>query len=795
MPVILWLLAHGAMVWQAGLALTLALAVMLAARRVGRRAAKEAEVLRAGLGSPLRAAAALRDGDALLVAGRLETRGGLDVHGGIAAAQLAYPVKARKIAFAWETVARARTAHLVLTVDEDGIEITGPLQIVVGSRERRRLRRVGSAASLFQGELDPGTKHAAAFAADLRTLSAGDPVWVFGSIQRAGTEGPGGYRDRGVRWRLLPAAGEATVKIAFAGTPRIRSHGAFASYAIHAAVGAALFLLGSGIAGETAHRRLVNEDAQEPATGARAIVGAAAVVAITPFHAADARRAIQKAIERRDREDGELLEVLAALYEQRGERDRVAQLWIDRGQLERGAAAAEIAGDDDLAALASYAAGDFERASRAWEKAAAAGKHRALVDARFSRPAERHRLGVQVHLLAGRLELAAEEARLLADEIWGPVFISKGLRGYDARAGRARCLADALEARRGDQAARARIERERSKESVLACSILLADLLRGSERGAMLQALGAIAPDTTDVAPSWLVLLAAEANPGAVEIPEARALSASDKIYLDPRFVLRGALPAVERALAEASVGKSPIALRTRARASAAAAAFASAAGDHAAARRFAAALNVATQALPRDELPADLDGSRAADLEAVVALAAGDVGPAEQRSRKSSGPIPPLFEIALEARRTRDPRRMAQLADLFRLTRTDRGHPLLAVDRDGLRLGAFVRDAAAQHGEGLWGDLELYRALRILAPTIDRNRGDPLRWLRWGRRTWPLQCSPICQLEIWRALADAASTLGDPALAAEFAARAKRFYRGMLRREIAVPLAVAEGL
>lgn len=801
---LLWLFAHGAIVWQASLALVVIVALGVAARRALRAAAKNAAVARARLGEPLSASAQLRDGAAVTLAGRLEAP---EVQGEKEAAAVMAVVYRAEMDAEWEQMAQARAEQLVLVVGEERIAVAGTVEVVLGAREMRYRRRTGRVADALARELEPWEHRMARLAVRLRSVAHGDDVWASGVLRREAVEGSGAYRDRPIRWRLVAASaapdGEARsedgarrVEIAFARVPSPHALRLVLSSVLGAAAAGLVALAVFGLGGEIAHRRL---NASTSPTGSMdEAVNAASILAVTPFHRAEALGSLASVLEGWHDEVPAALELLAALREAGDGCGEAATLWIEHGQLERGAAQAEACGADETAARAWYVAGDFARASRALERARAAPERPEPLVQGYGGEKESRRFGVLIHLLAGRPDLAATEARALAAVIWGPSY-HKDHPHFDERAGIARCLADAIDARRGDMAARARLEREPPGVAYPMCGVLLADLLDGRERLAAIDARKTI---TDDVPAHWLALLAAEADPEAREAPATAVLDDPGQVAANPLSALRRTLPAVERGLAEALARFAPpsdAVLRSRAHTASVSAVVASVAAHHDVARRFAAEALDAVEALGRSARPADLDPGRIAELDAVLALAEGDGARFAERLRAAGEwrPVSPFLEAVDEARETGDPWWIVETADVLGLSHASPSQEieLLGISGDGERLGRAIRKALPRYLSS-WNDsMEQARALRVLSPSMDRGREDLLRWIRWGRKKLALQCGLLCQLIFWMDLSRAAEMLGDDALAAELRGRGDRFYQGLFRRDLAVPLAVLDAL
>lgn len=410
----------------------------------------------------------------------------------------------------------------------------------------------------------------------------------------------------------------------------------------------------------------------------------------------------------------------AALREARLGCAHGAREWLVHGEIERAAAVAEACGEDKLAARAWLAVGAWSRASDAFARGR--GEDTMSADDPQAR--------IRAHLFAGELARASAEARALAEALpYRPTKSESGMRRNSRKAALVSCVADALDARRGDRAAIARLLQDERKPRHPACVLLLADLHRGSQRSRTASLLSSSSPgspgasarlepgqdpaalfeEENDFPLRWLEVFKAEIDPEAHVAPELRSSAAS--LLLDPGAALVEALPAIERRIAD-ELSKQPgtrgRAIASRRHAAASAAAFALAAGDLEEARRLAKI--------------------HAADTEAIA--------------RRSDGVVDALvFGGALP------PANLEQAAAL---------------------------EAAVERARG-----DRARGPERAPPSAPRAHAD----------VW--EDDPQGQMIRWAELAARASAAGDAARAAELSARARRFYDALLRRDIAVPLAL----
>jgi hypothetical protein len=758
--------------------------------RTRRAARRDAHLARERLGAPLASLAKLDDGMRVTLGGRLEAGGDLCARfedgAPSAAASAAYLPSPR--ARVWAAGLDVRAARLAILVGEARVELEGPVQIVAGSREVHKGRALARMPRAVQARVEAGFAHGAPPFRDrviaFRSLAAGDRVRVSGVLRReAGAAEGGSYRAAAARWSLVPdgdaaqaadGAGDAPgLQIAFEGAPRVLGP-APATYGIHLAGGAALFVALFGLGGEIAYGALaltirdLQPAAELPLDAADRSLTAVSIIAATPFRSASAMEAIGDALDVRDDSEPAWIERRVALHTVRGDCEAAANAVIHHEQLERGAEMAERCGQHESAAHASYAAGDFARASASWERADS--RKGGEVDMRF---------GVRVHLLAGRVALAAAEARRLADKV-------ASYQNDIDPVERARCLADALDARAGDEGARARLLERHKGSSHLWCALLVADLHQGAERTRLIHG---FQPGKHVVPVDWLELLATEADPGAARLSLTLPLAEPSLLVANPRAALSPSLPAVERAAAEAlAAGDAGPRRRTRSRVAAMAAVFAAIAGDGEQARRFA---DVARASVESAMDPEEREGgtwipAHVQALSAAIELELGDV----RRARELVGPTDtfcrtcgPLVALIEHRERGHNPF-LAEHLGSFRLVGEGARDAFL---RGMTSDGSVLKSLLSQPGS----DVSLLRS----GASLGTHQDELLRWLRHGRRLPGWFHPPTDQLLYWMNLAAAASAAGDEALAGMLRGRAARFREGLLRRELAVPLAVLDRL
>lgn len=248
---------------------------------------------------------------------------------------------------------------------------------------------------------------------------------------------------------------------------------------------------------------------------------------------------------------------------------REEALWMTLEEWDLAAGASKGAGcrgrlADEHEAFLRYSAGDFAAAAR-------------LLGREPLTLASHRPMHMRAELLAGSLAAAASDAREIAGMNRDD---TPGLKRAQ------RCTAEAIAARSGDAVALSRLRDAARSEGDGACTLLAIDLLEGSER---LQAITVARRRTqSPVLSWWLDLLEAEADGRALNHV---ATERWDDLVDRPCLVLGASLPPLELQLAEdlATEASPPDPVRViRARVSATSAVLALTAGDFDAARSFA---------------------------------------------------------------------------------------------------------------------------------------------------------------------------------------------------------------
>jgi hypothetical protein len=761
LPLLPWLVVHGAAVWKAALAATILLALALA-RLHPRRAARQAAArARARLGAPLADPIQSREGKQTTLTAHLTLEGAASTRFEDRAPAAAASATSASGAPALTSASalHLRAERLFLLREGLRIELDGPVHVLAGSREARpgvaprRLAPAITARLSTAGAVLPALANAPDVV--LRSLASGDLVSATGVLRRGAAADGTDYRTPAARWSLVPVDGlaeGAAILLAFEGAPRVRGPALrrLATVVAGSVASALALLLGGGeIAFGVEEAALASTPPALPRARSAMVIAAA-----TPLRRVEAMARLAAD------EDPAHADQAVALAELSGDCDAAGDLALHHGRLAAARASAERCGRPDLAAYALHATGDFEGASAALARAP--DELPGVRPRDGSRdPIRARRLRLRIHLLAGRFTLAAGEARrfaaLLAERRDDP---QGAATPPDNGAPTAVCLADALAARGGDRAALSRLSAPRPSE-LYSCAVLHADLLAGRER------LGAI-DATGNLENPQFGELVLEVAPGLAR----ETLSTADLWRLVPGDSYHEAvtLPAVSRALADALAGAAsdPRDLRRRAlaRSAARAAAFALSAGRYEDARRYA---RLATDSVDRDNLAV------AWGIAAAVEIFAGDLSKGSEHLATA--------EVYVRDKRT-------EVAEL-----------IAAVDTLHAA-GAGVKKTASGHEELVSGrDLDVAHLLRpttvraaLLARLALRRPGPSRGELRGALRDGlpaDVDRGPELQLTRWATLSELAIALGEDALGAELRERARRFEAALLRRDLAVPLHV----
>ena len=831
-----WLLQNGELVWKAAL---VALAggglggAALAPRLIARRLAGST---RKGLGAPLASLARLNDGARVTLTGKLEAEGALcqrfEDGSEAAAATVAYDPGASLLGGGtFRAGLNTRAAGLSLVVGDEKVELRGPVEVVTGSREiRRRARFTGltaEAQARIVTALGGARPHFSGEIVQLYSLAPGDAVRVSGVLRKETRDGESGYRSASARWTMVPVGEEGSVdqarglKLAFEGTPAVRGPGAVV-LARGVVLGLVAFLVVFGLGGEIAACSAADDLAVFQGEGAwvRELdlevatsidpkahpgspldtgLGATSFAAATPFRRAQALDRYAYALDRRRDADVRLVSFRAALAERRGECAGAATRLASHGFVEQGAALAERCGDRFLAAGIHYTLGDFARAS-----AIIGGES----DKRWSE--EQLRLASKVHLLGGKSELAASALRSLAERYDDEAKAGHPVRVKAAeRAELARCVALAIDARRGQSAARASLKEKAQSAGPrpAECLLLWADLLPPGERAEVLEGPRGAASLATDTPPVWFDQLRSEADP-LREIGDVSDRVPDPALCLaNPRWATPASLPGVTRATAM-SMSKEGSAddrhVYARLFWALSAAAFEIGAGEHSEAQRWTAAaladvrkLNAAdleklvaagfTPPGP-DALTPDFSPKREkiAMMDAAILLDRGDVSGARALEKRFAHDRFWSLPTLLGYREKGDVDALKKNFLAWELTHQgESANWAITAQGDGAALAAWMTRLDREPGA----------YLRLGAAMIRTGKEELGRWLRHGYRPprWHGDVEALLYDAVnLRALAQA---VGDGEMLKREQDKVTRFREALLRRETAVTLGVLERL
>jgi hypothetical protein len=452
---------HGGAIWQIALALSMVAGFVVTHLLVDRAMRARASRVRETLGAPRPALRADDAGKHVTYTGTIVAVG-KDAKEAPPGSGLVATVSPQGVELSEEPTQKALTgalagARLAVEIGDGKLTLDGPPQVLVGSKETERCVS-GEAGRIllwdFAGQLGALPKRPFG----IRTLSVGDKVRVSGLLRHEPDDShTQDYRSARGAYFLEVASEEADAKfvpIAYEGRPRplARKRGRTALRALTVPLGLAAVL---GGVGEIAIR--VNRPTS------------AAIAAATPFRRTDALGQLRAQMNLQDRADAKLVARAAHLDTVRGRCGDASDDWFEHGKIRTSIEVAERCKDDSRAGRGYAALSDFEHAAQAFERARTADPRLppSLTEA-------------TAYLAASKSERAATTLRALASTWEGPV----GTRE------RFECLADAVEARAGKSQAldalRAASERgDRSNENT-SCVLLLADLTHGAERTTIL---------------------------------------------------------------------------------------------------------------------------------------------------------------------------------------------------------------------------------------------------------------------------------------------------------------------
>jgi len=770
-----FLVVHGAVVWCAALVLLVG-GPLFRVWWLPRRAARARRRRTLEQWGPSASPAVELDGQTITLTGRLAADGSC---GRFDDGRDAAAVSAE---LSPDTAISDRAARLWLEVGRDRVrvELEGDVPIATGSREtwpdrpfeelslpvQARVLGHGVAPHLRQGR--PG----------FRSLRAGDAVVARGVLVVVGTAAETDYREPAHRFVLRSAALASDVP------PRVRGL-ARSHLVLPTLAGGALFLCLFGAGGAALDRCSKHADGGGGSGSLEEVLrgqGAAVLMAATPFHRASALERLGRLVESRGAPSLEVREAIVALSDLRGDCAGAIEALMRHRQFRRALERGDSCDDRRgrlLAARAAFLAGELEVASNY------------LAGDRDEDEVDDSEMALRVHLLAGNGARAARVARQLAlrhrtSEL-GHTRQAVAWTAHDwSRSRELDCMADAIEARAGDAASMARLQRAaRPPEQRgcvvtvppnVECRLLYLDLRRGRERtdplGGVLSAFG----EWTETA----LFLSIDSDPGRWPGPHLLLSSGIFDAARGPmdelsRFGLgldRSALSALVtvKKLEPWSEPIRPLLLARSALEE-------SMLLRHDEARRLiaVAARDVGGGAYGLPDL---------APLRAMVELRAGDlaaasraledVRPQPAASDGSSGHVAGL----VAALRRREP--PPGYFDGF----VSRDDLAAALQGDGRALAA---DLAEHHDQPAMVD-----SLALVARWLPRA---PLaRYLRFGRWTYKADLLGLdSALTSLSNLALMAEAVGDRELAQELAGGLRRLREASQRRDIAIPLAILE--
>jgi len=523
---------HGELAWVALLIASVSFGVLVPGLRGRRRARRRATVERDALGAPVDAPD-LGGGEVVVVEGRLVVEDGptprVEDGGDAAAVSLA-----RRPGSSGPARGDRRAERLVLVTPSGRVVLDGPIEVRVGSRELRPLRRFHQLSDAVRrwakelGEVDDDAELI------VRSVRDGDRVRARGVARRSAPGAEGTYREAELVWTLSAAPtrdGPGRVVVVALDPPTVRAPGVRAR--VWAAVAAAHVFVGVAW--------VVGAVAMSLAAGGSA--PALRVAACTPFHRGAALDEVERALESEGRAlSAERIAVRALRH---GSTGCGLTTWPSERPMSYAARITEACGsyvEHDRLALLYLNSGRLEDAS------ASASRARSL------RSADRDDYmywssHLPLHLLAGDLEAAAEAARLGADY----EAARDRAEGYhEEREARLRCVEAVVEAQRGGDPSAA-LAALRTRSEVPACAVLRAELLEGAARVAALDGCSECTGERTTRRVDWLWRFGAECV-DSVDIDCRRLLARAPhwravERLTEGRPTYSGALPTLEREL------------------------------------------------------------------------------------------------------------------------------------------------------------------------------------------------------------------------------------------------------
>ncbi len=777
--ILFWLIEYRAWIWPIALPAFILLGIGIALGHGVITARQQAKKRRAKMGAPLSRTSDFRDGMEVVLSGRLQCEKEpcerFEDGSPAAASNLLYRRSfERKPDSPWESMANVQADVLTVWVGNTKILISAPACVLLGSTVHFE-RALKTLPKAVQKRIRRSVEDYKPFLEDLlvelHSLVPGDRVRVRGTLSQAKLADGGGYRSQVTEWRLVPnpeAEGEQPerIEIVYEGLPNIiRSYSNKILKSCFAGVLAffALFVIGTEIAHTEARARIDSVDYFDPArtplpADKNELLWPIGLSLLSPFRSHRVASDMLWHLDMRGDLDPELIQIRGRLYQAIGECSSAAAILLNQGFFEQGLALSDRCGSPTLASSAFFKSGDFKRALAHWKKAAPdwAEHHESNWSAQ--------RFGIELFVLAGDFKGGAQAARHLAaliDNRAGsdPAELKKYpiKLSWRMRAERMYALADALDARAGDNNALARLSNTTDKFEYPVQLALHADLLEGEQRLALLERANSIELDAENPRFRWLLLLKAEADPTRFYFPGIQALKRPETFLLNPEQILVSILPALETGLFNTwSADKEPHQQLLQSKAD------------------VLFSLSVFEFFMGKRSL---LDKSdRIHFIETPVRP--------ERRAQRILHTWTELLERAAppmtESVAAGIPQDL-RAQDLFRV---------ISALRDGHSIHRWLNAEAS--GQNPFNAILLYKNLiRLFIPGLEHDRANLLHGLRWGGRAYPFECGTYCYAASVAALADMAMQLGDIALSNEMRRRIEPFEKALLQREIALPLAV----